>query len=112
MRIFELNLNNEPFLSIKSGLKTVEMRLYDEKRKILKKGDFVNFRNRETGELLLTEIVDLKRFNNFEEIYKNYDKIVLGYKENQEAKPEDMLEYYSKEKQSKYGVLAIEIKLV
>lgn len=112
MRKFELNLNNEPFLSIKSGLKTVEMRLYDEKRKLLKKGDLINFINRETGELLLTEIVDLKRFNNFEELYKNYDKIVLGYKENQEAKPEDMLEYYSKEKQSQYGVLAIEIKLV
>ena len=36
MNTFELRLNSVPFQQIKQGKKTVEMRLFDEKRKMLK----------------------------------------------------------------------------
>lgn len=36
---YEMKLNNEPFNSIKSGMKTIEMRLNDEKRQKLNVGD-------------------------------------------------------------------------
>ena len=112
MKTFELNLNNQPFVAIKDGLKIVEMRLFDEKRQLMKKGDVIIFKNRDTAENIRVKITGLKRFKDFEELYKNYDKIDLGYKANEEAKPEDMLKYYSQEKQNKYGVLAIEIELI
>lgn len=30
----QMKLNNEPFESIKNGTKTIELRLYDEKRRL------------------------------------------------------------------------------
>ena len=41
---------------------------------------------------------------------KHFDKVSLGYDENEIADPKDMEKYYSKEKQKKYGVLGIKIK--
>ena len=41
----------------------------------------------------------------------NYPKLSLGYLADEIANPNDMLEYYSKEDISNFGVLAIEIKL-
>jgi ASC-1-like (ASCH) protein len=43
-------------------------------------------------------------------LYKHFDKISLGYKEDEIANSKDMEEYYPKEEQEKYGVLGIEIK--
>ena len=40
-----MKLKNEPFVSIKNGLKTIEMRLFDEKRKQIKVGDTIEFTN-------------------------------------------------------------------
>ena len=43
-----MNLNNRPFKSIKEGTKTIELRLNDEKRSLLKVGDEIEFTNRDT----------------------------------------------------------------
>ena len=107
----EMRLNNEPFNSIKSGSKTVEMRLYDEKRRLIKTRDIIEFTNIVTEEKICVKVVQLHIFNNFNELYKNFDKVCLGYKEDEEASPDDMSKYYSKEEQKKYGVVGIEIKL-
>ena len=105
-----MNLYPIPFELIKNGSKKVEMRLFDKKRSKLLIGDLIVFTNTDTKEELLTEIIDLKQFSSFESLYANYKKTDLGYKENEIAKPEDMLAYYSIEQIKKYGVLAIEIK--
>ena len=47
--------------------------------------------------------------DNFEELYKHFDKISLGYAEDEIADPKDMEQYYPQDKQEKYGVLGIEI---
>ncbi|MBQ8659732.1 MAG: hypothetical protein IJ475_02725 [Bacilli bacterium] len=51
-------------------------------------------------------------YDNFEELYKHFNKIALGYKEEDIASPSDMCMFYSNEEQLKYGVVAIEIELV
>ena len=107
---YEMKLNNEPFINIKNGTKTIELRLYDEKRKMLKINDLIEFTNRETNEKMLVIIVNLYHYPSFEELYKHFDKVMMGYKENEVANPKDMEKYYSIEEQNKYGVLAIEIK--
>ena len=108
----EMKLNNGPFKNIKNGTKTIELRLNDEKRQLLKIKDLIEFTNRETLEQLLVEIENLYHYPSFEELYKHFDKVAMGYKEEEEADPKDMEEYYSKEQQEKYGVLGIEIKKV
>lgn len=106
----EMKLNNEPFECIKNGTKTIELRLNDEKRKLLTVGDYIEFTNRVTNENLLVEVIDLFKYNSFEELYKHFNKIEMGYSINEEANPKDMENYYSKEEQEKYGALGIKIK--
>ena len=109
---YEMKLNKEPYESIKNGTKTIELILDDEKRQLLKTKDLIEFTNRETLEKLLVEIEDLYHFSSFEELYKHFDKVSMGYKEDEEADPKDMEKYYSKEEQEKYGVLGIKIKVL
>ena len=108
----EMKLNNGAYTSIKNGTKTIELRLNDEKRQLLKIKDMIEFTNRETLEQMLVEIQNLYHYSSFEELYKHFDKVSMGYREEDVADPKDMEEYYSKEEQEKYGVLGIEIKKV
>ena len=89
-----------------------EMRLNDEKRSLIKEGDIIEFENRITKEKLKTKVIKLYKFDNFEELYKHFDKISLGYAEDEIADPKDMEQYYPQDKQEKYGVLGIEIKVL
>lgn len=108
----EMKLHNQPFEKIKSGTKTIELRLNDEKRQLLKIKDIIEFTNRQTLEKILVEIEELHKYPSCEELYKHFDKISMGYNENEEANPKDMEEYYSKEEQDKYGVVGIKIKRI
>lgn len=112
MNIHNLKLQEKPFNSIKNNEKTIEMRLYDEKRKLIKVGDEIIFTNMVTGETIRVKVLNIFLFKNFNELYKNFDKLKLGYKENESASPDDMNIYYSKEEQQNYGVCGIEIKLI
>lgn len=108
----KMRLNNVPFNCIKNGTKTIELRLNDEKRQLLKENDLIEFINRTTLENIIVEIVKLYKYSNFDELYKHFDKISIGYDKDDIANPKDMEKYYSKEEQYKYGVIGIKIKLV
>ena len=107
----EMRLNNGPFNLIKEGSKTVEMRLYDEKRKNIQVGDIIKFINRSTNEELKVKVTYLHIYDSFESLYRDFDKVSIGYKKDDEANPKDMEKYYSIEDQNKYGVLGIEMEL-
>lgn len=110
--VHEMRLHNDPFCLIKSGTKTIEIRLNDEKRQLIKVGDIIEFENRISKEKIKVKVVALHKFINFDELYKSFDKVSLGYGEDEVAKPSDMEIYYSKEQQDKYGVLGIEILVI
>ena len=65
--------------------------------------------NNEKIDVLVT---NLFKADSFEPIYEKYSKVAMGYNEEDDAKPEDMEEYYSKEEIKKYGCIAIEIEKV
>ncbi len=109
---YNMKLNNDPFNSIKTGTKTIEMRLNDEKRQLLKEKDLIEFTNRTTLETILVQIVKLYKYSSFDELYKHFDKVSLGYDKDDIANPKDMDKYYSKEEQDKYGVVGIKVKIV
>lgn len=107
-----MNLKPSPFKMIREGKKTIELRLYDEKRKVISIGDIITFINTENpNDTISARVVDLFVFHSFEELYKNLPLIECGYtKENiNTASPCDMEKYYSKEKQQLYGVVGIKI---
>ena len=110
-----MNLKPSPFKMIQEGSKTIELRLYDEKRKMISIGDVITFINTEnSNDTLCVKVIDLFIFNSFDELYKNLPLLECGYtKEDIDtASPYDMEKYYSKEKQRKYGVIGIKISLL
>lgn len=66
----KMNLYHEPYEMIRNGLKTIELRLKDEKRQKIKVGDMIEFTQIETGEKLTAEVIALHRFGSFTELYQ------------------------------------------
>ena len=106
-----MKLKPAPFEMIKSGIKTIELRLFDEKRQRIKTGDAIVFTNNVNGETLHAKVAKLHRFDSFEELYKSLPLLKCGYTidDIDNAKPSDMEQYYSNEEQEKYGVVGIEL---
>ena len=107
-----MNLNDSPFRYIKNGKKDIEMRLYDDRRKALKIGDFIHFINTSNQEQMDVEIINLYVFPSFKEIYDIFDHSRLGYDSSDEGVYTDMEQYYSPDLIDEFGAIAIEIKLV
>ena len=110
--IHEMKLDDKYFKKIACGTKKIEMRLYDEKRKKIQIGDNITFVNRTTGKNINTKVTNLYIVPSFDKLYEMFNKVLLGYNENEEAKPSDMEMYYSKDEIEKYGVVGIEIELI
>lgn len=109
--VHTMNLHSFPFEKIKSGEKTIELRLFDEKRQKIKTGDKIVFTNNATGETLTKTVVKLHRFDTFEDLYKALPLLQCGYtaEDIHTAHPSDMEAYYSVEQQQEYGVVGIEL---
>ena len=88
------------------------MRLYDEKRSIISVGDIIEFTNTTTQEKMSCKVMNIYKYSDFVELYRNHDKISIGYKEDETANPDDMFLYYSREYIEKYGVVGIEITVI
>ena len=107
----QMKLHPSPFAMIKSGQKTIELRLLDEKRRQIRVGDDIIFTNVESGETLCKTVAKLHRFDSFEELYRALPLLQCGYtaEDVHAAHPSDMEQYYSAEEQRKYGVVGIEL---
>ena len=84
--IHEMNLHEDPFLLINAGYKTIEMRLYDEKRKKINVGDIIEFTNNKTLEKIIDlenkkEIIVIRPTKNLKikRIERNTDKLQEMY---------------------------------
>lgn len=108
MKIHTLKLATKPFESIKSGHKIIESRLYDEKRREIEIGDEIEFTNRDSGEKLLTEVVGLHRYKDFETMFDRLEPKKFGG-ESKEWLLNQISEFYPKEEQEQFGVIGIEI---
>ena len=99
---------------IKSGEKTLEGRLNDEKRKGFKVGDKITFyKEPEKSETLNAIILDKFLFNNFEEMAEKLNKKDLGFnnKSNKEM-IETYRNIYTQTDENKYGVVIFKIKVL
>ena len=109
-----MQLQPSPFEMIKDGTKTIELRLFDEKRQKIRTGDTISFTNTETQEVLNVRVLELMVFDSFETLYRHLPLLECGYtKEDIDtASPGDMDIYYPKELQQEYGVVGIRIALL
>ncbi len=104
-----MKLQESPFERIKNGTKTVEFRLYDEKRRKIKIGDQIEFSKLpDLQETILVDVLDLYREDTFENLFKKL------FTDEDEIKKEikSMYQYYSPDEEKQYGVVGIKISLV
>lgn len=96
---------------ILNGTKRIEIRLNDEKRRMIKVGDIITFYKEPLlNESFNVKIVNLYRYNNFNELFDNYNITLLADKSiSKEELLNELEKFYSKEKQEQYGVLGIEV---
>lgn len=110
--MIEMKLRNDPFEKIKNGKKTIEVRLYDDKRKDIKENDIIEFTNIETASKIRVKVIKLHLFDSFEELFNHFSYSCFGYNSRVEFDYRNMYEHYNKEEENKYGVVGIEIKLI
>ena len=104
-----MKLKESPFERIKDGTKTIEFRLYDEKRRKIQIGDKIEFSKLpELQERIIVEVLDIYKDITFEELFKK----VLNNEKEIKRKTKSMEQYYSHEQEKEYGVVGIKIKLL
>ncbi len=110
----EMKLQPEYFEFIKEGTKRIEIRLNDEKRSQIKLGDTIKFlKEPEKEEMLKAKVIGLLRYNTFEDMFNDFDISILADKSMTKKELIEVLEqFYTKEKQKKYGVLGIRLELI
>ena len=114
MKQHTMKLRPEPFGKIAVGQKTIELRLYDEKRRQVQVGDTIRFVSTEDGEAVTAEVLALHPFDSFAALYQSLPLTACGYTEAElaTASPDDMEQYYDPAEQRRYGVVGIEIRLI
>lgn len=107
--LHKMKLKENPFERIKNGTKTIEFRLYDEKRQQIKVGDQIEFlKLPDLQEKILVDVVELYREDTFENLFRK----LFTNEEEINKKTKSMYQYYSREKENQYGVIGIKISLI
>jgi ASC-1-like (ASCH) protein len=110
MQTHEMGLQPEPFEKIKAGTKTVELRLFDEKRRKLSLGDTIEFRKQpEESEIIHVRIVALLQYESFSKLFDDFSPEAFGGNDKKSLL-QGVRRFYSPEKEKEYGVLGIKIE--
>ena len=110
-----MNLQDDPFNSIACGQKSVELRLYDDKRKKILVGDNIEFtKASDDTQKILCKVVDLKVFQNFQQLFCSVSPKLCGYQDDKSPLEcaKDMSKYYTIDEQLDKGAVAIFIKKI
>ena len=112
MKTHEMNLQPKYFDFMKNGTKRIELRLYDEKRSQIQLGDIIEFSKSENDKLK-AKVVGLLRYSSFKDLFEDFDISILSDASMTKDELLDILnEFYTPEKQAKYGVVGIRLKII
>lgn len=112
MKTHNMRLKQPYFDMIRSGIKNYELRLYDEKRAKIQPGDQIIFSHTDKNGItteFLTEVVGLVRARNFNDLFKMIFYKDCGFLSVEQAIT-TMEQFYPKDAQRDFGVVAIAIK--
>lgn len=110
----QMTLYPSPFEAIEKGYKNIELRLYDEKRKVIKPQDLIRFENRkDESDVLRVLVEEIYIYDSFKELYESLPLLECGYTEEtiKNASYKDMEQYYSKEDLETYPACGIRISI-
>ena len=113
----KLKLQPSSFEKIKAGVKTIEMRLWDDKRRGMQVGDKITFyKLPEQAESLTCSIKALHVFPHFTAMCDALPLDKMGYEGPSlhawlKRRDPGMAAYYAKADEAKYGVVGIEIEV-
>ncbi len=113
--LHRMHLDPEAYARIEDGRKTVELRLYDGKRRRIRAGDVIRFESTaDETDVLYARVEGMRFFASFDELYEALPLTACGYTEEEvrTASPHDMDRYYAREDQAKWGVVGIEVSLL
>lgn len=110
----EMSLRPGPFAKIADGSKRYELRLHDEKRRLISVGDTITFTCTADERTVQVRVMSLHPFTSFAELYSALPLTACGYAQENaaSASPKDMEKYYPPEKQAQHGVLAIGVERI
>ena len=109
MATYYLHLHPQPFELIRSGKKTIESRLFDEKRKQYVVGDTLVFVNRaDETKIIETQIIHIHKEPSFRKLFLNANTKGKFSTNSLDELINGIELYYSREDQEKYGVVGIE----
>jgi ASC-1-like (ASCH) protein len=110
--MLKLKVKQKYYEMLKSTKKTIELRLYDEKRRQIKLGDVIEFRCVEDeDDKFLAEVVKLHFAEDFAHLCQKIECQKAGFTSD-EALINALEEFYAKERQKEFGVVGIEIRKV
>ena len=109
----KMKLYKEPFFRIKSGKKTIEVRLNDLKRQKISIGDEIEFSLLEGNEKILVKVIGLSKFDSFEHLYSSFDYKMFGHPDGTTLSDQlsGVRKYYPEDREKEFGVLGIHIRL-
>lgn len=106
----KMNLQDKYFDFIKNGTKRIELRLNDEKRQQIKIGDSIEFSNEKYK--FTTKVIGLLKYQDFKTLFNDFGIEILADKTMTKEELLGILsEFYTPEKQEKFGVLGIRVEL-
>lgn len=112
MAIHIMGLQPESFEKIKAGTKTIELRLFNEKRKVITLGDTIEFQKQpEESETLRVRVSSLLRYKSFSKLFDDFPPEIFGGRDR-ESLLQGVCHFYSPEKEKKYGVLGIKVEVM
>lgn len=108
--LHQMKLQPNPFEKIKNGSKTIEIRLNDEKRQLINVGDKIEFSLApDPLQKILATVEGLYHFHTFKELCETFDPQEYGSVDKNDYA--NMYRHYSKEDETKYGVLGIKVRV-
>ena len=112
--IHDLNLREAYFNLVKDKIKTFEVRLFDEKRKLINVGDTIIFTCGDNkNPTLKTKVVSLLQFDSFEKMASLIPSRLIGFENCTINQIVDTYHnFYTPEQEKIYGVLAIEVQVI
>ena len=109
---YKMSLQPKYFDFMKNGTKRIELRLNDEKRSQIQIGDIIEFSKSEDDKLE-AEVVGLLQYKNFANLFEDFDISILADSSITKQELLDVLnEFYTPEKQARYGVVGIRLKML
>jgi ASC-1-like (ASCH) protein len=105
----DMKLAKEPFDKIANGSKTIESRLYDEKRRAIAIGDEICFRQHDGEGTVTKTVYALHVYGSFTDLMHDLPAGRFGWNEAGQAL-EEIERFYSKEDQIRHGVLGIGLR--